>query len=141
MNLPDQYFKIIIDEFEKVSKQCDEAKSLEDKLYFFSASYGVLYRVMNFSCDPILIFMHQILQYTHQGFTQRLSQLRIPGLISNSIPDVMQDALFSYFSELILSFKSKDEIKIREVLEKFSNLWYATNGNGFYLFLNKKLKI
>ncbi len=141
MNLPDQYHKIILEEFENVLKLCNGANLLEDKLYFFSASYGIINRIMNLYCDPTLVFMHQVLQSTHQGFVQRLTQNNMPPSISNSFPDKLLKGLFLYFTELIKTFADKDEIKIREVLEKFSNLWYATSGNGFYLFLTEKLII
>lgn len=140
MNLPDEYHKILLDEFEKILTQCNNVPLLEDKLYFFSASYGITNKIMNLHCEPILIFMHQILNSVYNGFIQRLS-LKPAQAISRSIPDIFVESLFSYFSELISAFKDKDEVKIREVLEKFTNLWYATNGNGFYLFLNKKIKL
>ncbi len=142
MKIQEEFYEIILEEFKNVSKLCNDTNLLpEDKLYFFSASYGVINRIMNFNCEPILIFIHQILQSTHQAFAQRLSQRLMPGIISNSFPDVFWDKLFLYFSELISAFENKDENKIREILEKFSNLGYATSGNGFYLFLNEKLKI
>ena len=140
MNLPDEYHKIILDEFEKILKQCNELPILEDKLYFFSASYGIVNKIMNLHCEPVLIFMHQILFSVYNGFIQRLP-INSTQAISRSIPNILVESLFSYFSELILAFKNKNENEIRVVLEKFSNLWYATGGNGFYLFLNKKIKL
>lgn len=96
---------------------------------------------MNLCYDPILFFIHQVLLSTHQGFVQRVTQYQISGAISNSIPDELWKALFSYFSELITAFEKKEDNEIRKVLEKFSNLWYATTGNGFYLYLQKRLII
>ena len=141
MNIPDHYFELILNEFIEIQKLCDEAKSPEDKLYFFSASYGIINRIMNFHCEPLLIFMHQILQNVQNTMSQRLSSPKTPGSISNSLPSELFDSLFSYFSKLILEFEKKDENKIREVLEKISNLSYATTGNGFYLYLRGKLAI
>ncbi|MCK4906075.1 MAG: hypothetical protein KAS64_00915 [Spirochaetes bacterium] len=141
MNISDQYFELILNELKEVQKLCSDANSPEDKLYFFSASYGILNRVMNFYCEPTLVFMHQILQATHQAFSQRLSMPKKAETISNSFPNKMWESLFSYFSLLILEFEKKDENKIREVLEKFSNLSYSISGNGFYLYLREKLVI
>ena len=141
MNIPDKYFELILNEFKEVQKLCIEAKTSEDKLFFFSASYGVLNRVMNFCCEPILVFMHQILQDATKNISHRLAIPKKPGSISNSLPIEMWESLFSYFSTLIIEFEKKDEHKIREVLEKFSNLSYATLGNGFYLYLRGKLTI
>jgi hypothetical protein len=141
MNIPDQYHKMIVDEIKEVEKLCIDTKSPEDKLYFFSATYGIINRVMNFYFDPILVFMHQILQVVHQAFTQRLTSPNISGTVSSSIPNEFWISLISYLSELRIAFEKKDEDNIRIVLEKFSNLWYATSGNGFYLYLRGKLHI
>jgi len=56
MNIPDQYFKIIIEEFKDVEKLYKEANSAHDKLYFFSASFAVINRVMNFLIDVNYFF-------------------------------------------------------------------------------------
>jgi len=141
MNIPDNYFDLIVNEFKEVEKLCEEAKSPDDKLYFFSASYGIINRVMNFHCEPILVFMHQMLQTSHQMVAKRLATPKNMDNISNSLPNEIFESLFSYFSLLIKEFEKKDENKIREVLEKFSNLSYATSGNGFYLYLRGKLLV
>jgi hypothetical protein len=139
MKISDSYHDIILNEFNEVEKLCNEASSPDDKLYFFTASFGVINRIMNLYCDPTLIFMHNILKDAHQAIANRLTISKNPENISSSLPKDMWDSLFYYFSELKLAFEKKDEVKIREVLEKFSNLIYATSGNGFYLYLRKKL--
>ena len=141
MNLLDQYFNMIIEEFEEVEKLCSGTEIIEDKLYYLSASYGVLNRVMNFQCEPLLVFMHQILQSTHQSISQRLGMPRKPGTINHMIPDEMIEATFKYFAELIYEFRKKDEANIRKVLQKLANISYAMSGNGFYLYLRGKLNI
>ena len=128
MNIPDHYFELILNELIEVQKLCDEAKSSEDKLYFFSASYGIINRVMNFHCEPLLVFMHQILQIAHQTMSQRASSPKTPGSISNSLPNELFDSLFSYFSKLVLEFEKKDENKIEvfvKILKKEENLLLA----------------
>lgn len=141
MNISDQYHQMIVEEMKEVEKMYSDAKSPEDKLYFFSAIYGIINRVMNFQCDSLLVFMHQILQVVHQAISQRFTGPNIPGAVSSSIPNEFWVSLLSYLLELRLAFENKDDDKIREVLEKFSNLWYATSGNGFYLYLRGKLVI
>ncbi|NOY08478.1 MAG: hypothetical protein GXP33_06525 [Spirochaetes bacterium] len=141
MNIPDNYRKMIIEELESIEKLCKEASAFEDKLYFFSGSFGILNRIMNFYTDPTLIFMHQVLQTTHQAFFQRINTKTIPGVIYNTIPESFIDSLFLYLSELRAAFEENDQNKIWQVLEKFSVLTYATTGNGFFLYLRGKLKI
>jgi hypothetical protein len=143
MKIPNNYHEIILNEFKEVEKLCAEANSIEDKLYYFSASYGILNRIMNLSCDPTLVFIHQILQTTCQSLLQRLanSKMTMPQIISNVLPVEMITALLSYFSELISAFEKKDENGIRKILENLTNLTYATTGNGYYLYLQKRLVI
>ncbi len=141
MKIPTNYHKMIVDELESVIKLCNDAKTIEDKLYFFSGSFGIINRVMNFYSDSTLIFMHQVLQTTYQAFSQRQQARKIPGAIFNTIPKVFFKALFSYLSDLLAAFKEEDKNKIWGILEKFSVLTYATSGNGFFLYLGEKLKI
>jgi len=141
MDLPKNYFDLILNEFKEVQGLCGKAETRDDALYYFSALYGVLNRVMNFSCDPVLIFMHQVLQATHKAVAERMAIPIKPGTTSNGVTDEMWQALFSYIPLLIDAFEKKDENEIRQVLQKFANLSYATTGNGRYLQLRGRLNL
>ncbi len=141
MDIPKNYFDLILKEFKDVQELCTNAETPDDAVYYFSALHGVLNRVMNFCCIPILIFMHQVLQATHQAISNRQSMTIKPGVTSNGVTDEMWEALFSYIPLLISAFEKKDEDEIRRILEKFSNLSYATTGNGRYLQLRGRLKL
>jgi hypothetical protein len=141
MNIPEQYYNIILKEFKDVQNLFMKANSPFDKLYYFSACHGIINRVMNLHYDPILIFMHQMLQITQQTLSQRLDAPKTQGVVSNSMPVEMIVAISTYLDELILAFEQKDENAIRKVLEKYSNLSYATTGNGFYMYLRGKLTL
>ena len=141
MKISKKNHEMIVDEFKKVETLISESKSIEDKLYFFSASYGILNRIMNIEYDPILVFMHNILQIVHQNFSQRLNASKGSTSISNSIPEEMVNSLSQYLSNLRSDFEIKDEHKIRLALEKFTTLAYSTSGNGFYLYLRGILKL
>lgn len=141
MNIPANYKEMIIDELESIEQLCRDAVNLDDKLYFFSGSFGVINRVMNFYTDPTLLFMHQVLQAAHQAFLQRQKARTIPGTISNTIPEVLFNSLFNYLSELREAFEDDDRNKIWEILEKYSVLTYTTTGNGLFLYLRNKIEI
>jgi len=141
MNIPDNYFNLILDEFNETKGLIKESKNIEDKLYFFSSSFGIINRVMNFHYEPILIFIHQALANVHANISKRMNAPHNPDVVSTSVPDIMFDSLFSYFDLLVDAFKNKDENEIRGILEKFAVLTYATSGNGFYLFLKGKLTL
>jgi translation initiation factor RLI1 len=141
MKISEEYLNIITKEFRDVEKLWSETNSPEDKLYYFSATYGVINRIMNLQCESILIFVHQILQAAHQTMAQRLSAITPSGAVSSSVPTVMLESLILYLPELRIAFEKRDDNKIREALEKYNNLSYATGGNGFYLYLRGKLTI
>jgi hypothetical protein len=141
MNIASENLKIIVDEMKEVDKECDEAQAIEDKLYFFSASFGIINRIMNLECDPLLVFIHQILQSTHQALYQRLNLPKAPGVIMNNVPEIFIKSFFKYYKELVIALEKQNDQEIKNILEKFSNLSYATTGNGYYLFLREKLKL
>lgn len=141
MDIPENYFEIILNEFKNIQGLCECAETPDDAIYYFSALYGVLNRVMNFCCDPILVFMHQVLQTTHKAVSDRMGIPIKPGITNNGVAEETWQALFSYVPLLIEAFAKKDEDEIRRVLQKFSNLSYATTGNGRYLQLRGELRL
>ena len=142
MNIQDIYFEQVLKEFNLVEAMWKKAQTLEEKLYYFSAVYGTLNRVMNFDCDPLLVFMHQILQDVHQALTNRLKASRNPGAEPFLVvPQEMIDALYAFTLELKAGFESKQDSLVWMILQKISNLSYATTGNGFYLYLKGDLKL
>ena len=141
MNIPENYFEIILNEFKDIQGLCESAETPDDALYYFSALYGVLNRVMNFYCDPILVFMHQVLQSTHKAVSDRMGMPVKPGITNNGVAEETWQKLFSYVPLLIESFAKKDENEIRRMLQKFSNLSYAMTGNGRYLQLRDRLSL
>lgn len=141
MDIPQNFFELTLNEFKDVQGLCEKAETPDDALYYFSAFHGVLNRVMNFYFDPILVFMHQVLQATHKAVSDRMAMPVKPGITSNGVTEEMWQALFLYNRLLIDAFEKKDEDEIRLVLQKFANLSYATTGNGRYLQLRGKLSL
>jgi hypothetical protein len=108
MNIPDVYFGQIIKEMTVVDDLWKKSVSLEEKLYYFSAVFGTINRVMNFYCDPLLVFVHQILQELHQALTNRLKASKNPAAESFLVvPPEMVDALCGYTQELKAALESE----------------------------------
>lgn len=143
MNIPEQYHDILMEEFKKIKQMYNEAKSPEDKLYIFSATFGAVNRVMNIYYDPFLVVIHQVLQNLHSLMLQRLTGAqKMPGAgLPTSFPIIFIEALTQYFEQFIQGFENGNDETIRKVLEKFTILSYATTGNGFYLFISRKLQL
>lgn len=138
MNISKPYHKIIVKEFHDIRKMIEETNILVDKLYYFTAVYGVINRIMNLESDPTLIFINQVLQNCHQAITLRLSQ-RINGNVSTDIPDNLIKECFVLLDELIAAFENQNKIQIWEILQRYSNLTYSMNGNGYYMYLRNKI--
>jgi len=147
MNVPAEYMMLIIDEMKAVEKNWDSADTPEEKLFYFSAIFGAINRVMNFHTDPILVFAHQVLQNTHRAVVVRLNapkptgQERILG-----VPEEMIDAVLSATKDLRSAFEKyalqeEADSETWNALKKLANIGYAATGNGFYLFLRGKLQI
>ena len=131
MEIKDSYKKIIIDEINFAVKRMNSAKSASEKLYYFSAIFGVFHRIYNLDYNPDLVYAHFILRATHEAFINRLK----------SIEQVKDDTVLltnEQFNKLsILSKELARKIKITEnmdeTLKKFVVLLYSTTGNGYYL--------
>jgi hypothetical protein len=142
MEVPANYLQLITRSITLTIEMCAKATSPEEKLYYFSAVYGAINRVMNIHCDPVLVFSHHVLQTVHQSLNARLAASRNPNAQPHmSVPEEMIDALLLYLTEFSRALDSKTDSAIWAVLQKFSNLAYATTGNGFYLYITGQLKL
>ena len=141
MNIPKEYKKMIVDEFKEILILCNDSSLIDDKLFFFSASYGTVRRVMNLHFDPTLAFMHLVLQNAHQSFTQRLNQPQKTDTKFSKTPKSFWDALIKSYEALINAFEGDNVNEVRECLEAISYIAYMTTGNGYYLYLRGKTLI
>ena len=131
MEIKDSYKKIIIDEINFAIKKMNSAKSASEKLYYFSAIFGVFHRIYNLDYNPDLIYAHFILRSTHDALLSRLKaieQLRDSTIL---LSDKQFDKLSILSKELAGKInKTKD---MDETLKKFVMLSFSTTGNGYYL--------
>lgn len=141
MNIAQEYKNLIVDEFEEIGGLLQKAKSPNDFLYLFSASYGILNRIMNIQCDPTLVFMHQILHALHQAMQARLQATVANPLEPYPFPVEFLPKMGEIIENLRLAIVRESEPEICLELSRASNLAYATSGNGYYLYIRKKLQI
>ena len=110
-----------------------------EKLYFFSAIHAVANRIFNIEFHSELVFIHNVIQATHQLIRANLvavSQGQGPAI---GTPDGLFDGLESAVEEMIAKISSNQDIYL--VLQRISNLAYSTTGNGRYLHLKGMLTI
>lgn len=140
MNIPKEYKKIILDSVDQALEYCENAYSAEEKLYFFTYIFGTINRIMNFICDPLLVFAHQELQSAYNALMGRLSQPVTPNNQTfMGTPEAMITALVEYTKDFKAALSVGTDEAMYPVLCKFANLAYATSGNGFFLYTTGKL--
>jgi len=131
MEIKDSYRKIIIDEINFAVKRMNSAKSPSEKLYYFSAIYGVFHRIYNLEYNPDLVYTHFILRSTHEAFQNRLKSIEQVRDRTVLLSNEQFDKLSILSKELVSKInKNKD---MDETLKKFVILLYSTTGNGYYL--------
>ncbi len=141
MNIAPENVDRIAKEIDFVLQKMSEALTAESKLYYFSAVYGVINRVMNFQCDPVLVFSYQVLSAVHGAFTSRLAAAKGGSEKHLSVPEGMLEKLQEALGKFSTAFQKKDQARIYAALEWFANIGYATTGNGFYLYQKGELQI
>ncbi len=130
MNISKDNKKLISDEIKYVLKKMEESDVATDKLYFFSAIYGIVHRIFNFKYDLDLLFTHHVLKITYDIFLQKIKAVQ-----SGETPVMIDDRHFNRLAVLVKEFLdniTNDKSTI-DTLKKFIELGYTLQGNGFYL--------
>jgi hypothetical protein len=130
--------EIIVTEIKYSLNKMDEAASVEEKLYYFSAVQGILNRVFNIEFSSELLFAHFIFNEALKAFQQKLAAMNMGDLVF-VIDDQRMGRLTDLTEEFLAQFeagKSTDG-----VLKKMVTLLYSVTGNGNYLMGKGLLKI
>ena len=139
MDISVEMRKLILDEFDYVVKKMGGVDDPFQKLFYFSATFGIVQRVYNIEYNSELVFVHFILNETHKGFTARLQAIRDARDTTVAITTEHLEKLSNLIKELADKIrKNKDHV---ETLKKLIILTYSTTGNGFYLYNKGVLKI
>ena len=139
MNLSKNMQNLFIKELKFVLKNMKATVMLAEKLYFFSAIYAVANRIFNIEFHSELVFIHNVIQSTHQLISNNLAIASQGHESSVGIPDGLFDGLENAVEELIANISNNQDIYL--VLQKISDLAYSTTGNGRYLHLKGMLTI
>ncbi len=130
MELPEEYKNKIIDEFRFIISKIKESNSVDESSFYFSGTYGIINRILNFKFNRHLQFMHFILNTSHQATVQRISMLKSGDA---TVPINMEffHKLVKILEELVEKIENGE--RTYEVLEKLGALTYTLTGNGYYL--------
>jgi hypothetical protein len=129
MRIPKDFKEYILREFNFVLERIPKETDARRKLYYFSAAYASLERLMRYSLDTELLLTHAVLNLCYNSLKTRLESItRGDALIE--MPKDFDKKLVKYLTEL------KDEIEndknTYETLGKFVHLAYQTSGAGYY---------
>ncbi len=128
----------LVSEIRTVVDHMSKASTAKEKMYFFSAIFGVAHRIMNLEFDPELGFVHHVTNAAYNTINTTLL-LVTQGQSMPTFPDDVFDKLQEALKDLATYIEEDKQTYL--VLERISNLAYCTSGNGYYLFLKGLLKI
>jgi len=138
MKLSGDHKKVILEEFDFAVKKMKESAEQDQKLFYFSSTYGVLSRIFNLKFDPELVFIHAILTNAYANMSARFQAIKA-GEKTIKFPDDYFEKLTEYTEEL--TNKIRKDLSVYETLVKISLLTFVTSGNGAYLFERLKFKL
>lgn len=129
---------IIANEIRYAIKKMEEAASIEEKLYYFSAVQGIFHRVFNIEFSPELLFAHFIFNEAFRAFQQKLAAMKMGDLVF-----VINEQQIGRLSDLTKEFLTQFEAgkNTDEILKNMVTLLYSVTGNGNYLMGKGLLKI
>ena len=110
----------------------------QEKMYFFSAVFGIANRIMNLEFDPELGFVHHVTNAAYATINANLMSMA-QGQSVRTFPPQLFEKLQEALGDLATNIEGGEPTY--PVLERISNLAYCTSGNGYYLFLKGALKI
>jgi hypothetical protein len=131
-------------EYRYAVTKMQEVTELHQKLFYFSAFFGEVQRVLNWEWNTELALVHMITIHTH---TQIIAAMQMPAIVQ-AIPldwTTYFQKLTEAASDLTTYFeKAGDEDNKEElykVLGRFAEIAYAVSGNGSYLLEKGSFKL
>jgi len=141
MNISDNYKDIIVNEFRRIAELMKDTKDISKKLYFFSATYGIVHRIFNIEFDDTLVCIHVVLNATYNLISARANNIRQGIDAAIDLPQDLFESLQETIVELSDNIENKNEHEIFKNLQKIAKIAYVTTGNGYYLYLQGKLQL
>jgi len=135
----DKYFrKELVKELRLVEGLVKKEPSVEKKIYYFSAAYGITSRTYRYAFSKDVLLADYVLQTVHNLFTDRVNRIKAGD------PTVkIEDAHFEKLCEglKLLANKLEAEENIQEPLEMLLTIAFSTSGPGNYLHEKGELKL
>jgi len=139
--LSDENKKIITKEFFEVYNLMNDTTDISEKLYYFSATFAMVSRVLNIQYDPTLVIIHSVLLTSHSNINSFLNNIINTKKTFYKFPDNYFKMIEDNLKKLTIAIEQNNKTSIYEALEKYSVLGYIATGNGNYLYKKGMLKI
>ena len=136
MQLNDTNKEYLVSEFQAAHSGMSNATSAESVMYYFSATYGTVGRVINFEYDEFLVYAHVVLQNAYNMIQLRLRS--IPNDPAVAIPNELFEKLTEDVYDIASAIDDLDAERMQNALVRIANMAFSTTGNGYYLYLQGK---
>ncbi|MDA3947584.1 MAG: hypothetical protein PF508_00020 [Spirochaeta sp.] len=131
MDLKTELTRKIVEELDfAIASMEREVESPFRQLYFFSIPPGAFVRAANFAYDRSWIFAHFVLQSAYQTVKQRFDQVVQKIDRHTELDESLMQSLIAELKKL--RERVADGEDFSDVLERVSEIAYATTGNGTY---------
>ncbi len=139
MKLSTSMKELMIKEMEFASKSMKASSNVAEKMFYFSAVYGAVGRVLNFEYEPELSFIHQTVQLAYNQVNTRVLSVMAKQDLAVGLPEGLFERLEEGVDQLIALVKKGAHSY--PALEYISHVAFSTTGNGYYLYLRGALEL
>ena len=129
----------IVEEFRYAIEKMKEAEDPKGKLYYFSATYGIVNRILNLEFSSELVFLHLVLNTTHGVLNDRIASIESGVETVIKLPEKVFERLVKSTEQLTEKINKNESFY--EELQEIALLGYVASGNGFYLYQKGKIKL
>ena len=127
----DDFFRReLVQELRRVENLMRRESSIEKKIYYFSAAYGITSRTFRYSFSKDILLTDFVLQGAYNILMDRLNRLK-SGEKTVSIDEFLFEGICDGLKLLADEVESK--AKLQDALEIILTAAYATTGPGNYL--------
>jgi hypothetical protein len=115
------------------------APTMAEKVFYFSAVYGAVGRVLNFEYEPELAFIHQTVQLAYNQVNARVLNLVAKQDVAIGMPEGLFERLQEGVEQLIALLQKG--APTYPALEYIAHVAFSTTGNGYFLYLRGMLEM
>jgi hypothetical protein len=139
MKLSPSMKKLMVKEMEFAADRMKTAPTMAEKVFYFSAVYGAVGRVLNFEYEPELAFIHQTVQLAYNQVNARVLNLVAKQDVAIGMPEGLFERLQEGVEQLIALLQKG--APTYPALEYIAHVAFSTTGNGYFLYLRGMLEM